>query len=130
MWLMPLWGPAFSISSSSYFPANKGRSLHNSSPSKSFEHYLNGHILGTYCLEFISSIPIISILPVIQFILLRPDVSIFVAINRQTFQDFRHGSTLWINAFSQKYICNLIIKQRAHTKNMEKKLISVPDIQL
>jgi hypothetical protein len=40
----------------------------------------------------------------------------------QTFKNFRRGIALWIYAlgstFSQK-ICNLIIKQRAHTKNME-----------
>jgi hypothetical protein len=44
--------------------------------------YLNGHILCKYCLEFILSIPIILILLVIQFILLRPDVLIFVATDK------------------------------------------------
>jgi hypothetical protein len=58
------------------------------------------------CLEFISSIPIISILLVILFILFRPDLSIFVGKDK-VFQNFMHGIALCIYAlgssFSQKY---------------------------
>jgi hypothetical protein len=93
--------------------------------------YLNGYILGTYCLEFILSIPIISIQFVIQFILIRPDVSIFVATDKHLrisdkglFCEFKMGF------YSFTKICNFIIKQRAHTKNMEKKMICASDIQL
>jgi hypothetical protein len=55
--------------------------------SKSFEHYairanLNGYILGTYCLKFTLSIQIISILFVIEFILIQPDVSVFVVTDK------------------------------------------------
>jgi hypothetical protein len=47
-----------------------------------FVQIFKGHILGTYCLEFILRIPIISILLVIHLILLLPDVSIFVATGK------------------------------------------------
>jgi hypothetical protein len=60
-------------------------------------HYLNGHILVTYCLKFILILPIILISRVIQFISLRPDISIFLATDKHfrisdTYQE--HGEKI------------------------------------
>jgi hypothetical protein len=69
------------------------------------------------------SILIISIFLVIQFSLLRPDVSLFFATDKH----FRISDMVlyyFVNLCIRFYFftkkCNLISKQRAHTNNMEK----------
>jgi hypothetical protein len=73
------------------------RTVRSQNHSNISHQYLNGHILCTYYLEFIFSIPNISIFfcyP-IHFASTR---CFNLSCNRQTYQNFRHGITLWIYA--------------------------------